>query len=159
RRCAARQPALSDARGVPRAAGQRPQDVRRALHSPKHAAPAAAQDRARDRPRRARARKLVRARAGRSAGAVQAQPPTLERGVNAMPEFIFMLTRDDKTLPDAREVFRRLASVGVRHVGCKDIGLPESQLAEFLDEARGSGASTYLEVVSMTPEDELRSAE
>jgi hypothetical protein len=76
-----------------------------------------------------------------------------------MPEFIFMLTRDDKTLPDALEVFRNVASVGVRHVGCKDIGLPESQLAEFLGEARTSGASTYLEVVSMTPEDELRSAE
>jgi hypothetical protein len=76
-----------------------------------------------------------------------------------MPEFIFMLTRDDKTLPDALEVFRRVASVGVRHVGCKDIGLPEEQLAEFLDEARASGASTYLEVVSMTPEDELRSAQ
>ena len=76
-----------------------------------------------------------------------------------MPEFIFMLTRDDKTLPDALEVFRNVASVGVRHVGCKDIGLPESQLAEFLGEARASGASTYLEVVSMTPEDELRSAE
>ncbi len=76
-----------------------------------------------------------------------------------MPEFIFMLTRDDKTLPDALEVFRDVASVGVRHVGCKDIGLPEAQLAGFLDEARASGASTYLEVVSMTPEDELRSAE
>lgn len=76
-----------------------------------------------------------------------------------MPEFIFMLTRDDKTLPDALEVFRRVASVGVRHVGCKDIGLPEAQLAEFLDEARASGASTHLEVVSMTPEDELRSAQ
>jgi hypothetical protein len=76
-----------------------------------------------------------------------------------MPEFIFMLTRDDKTLPDALDVFRSVASVGVRHVGCKDVGLPEAQLAEFLDEARASGASTYLEVVSMTPEDELRSAQ
>jgi hypothetical protein len=76
-----------------------------------------------------------------------------------MPEFIFMLTRDDKTLPDAREVFRGVASVGVRHVGCKDIGLPEQQLSEFLDEARAAGATTYLEVVSATADDELRSAE
>jgi 4-hydroxythreonine-4-phosphate dehydrogenase len=41
-----------------------------------------------------------------------------------MPEFIFMLTRDDKTLPDAQQVFAEVATVGVTHVGCKDIGLP-----------------------------------
>ena len=76
-----------------------------------------------------------------------------------MPEFIFMLTRDDKTLADAREVFAGVSSVGLRHVGCKDIGLPEAELAEFLADARAAGAATYLEVVSMTPQDELRSAE
>ena len=76
-----------------------------------------------------------------------------------MPEFIFMLTRDDKTLPDAQEVFADVATVGVTHVGCKDIGLPEAELAAFLDSARSAGATTHLEVVSATPEDELRSAE
>ena len=76
-----------------------------------------------------------------------------------MPEFIFMLTRDDKTLPDAQEVFATVAAVGVTHVGCKDIGLPEGELAAFLDSARAAGATTHLEVVSATPEDELRSAE
>jgi hypothetical protein len=76
-----------------------------------------------------------------------------------MPEFIFMLTRDDKTLPDAEEVFARVAAVGVRHVGCKDLGLPEAELGAFLDSARAAGATTYLEVVSATAEDELRSAE
>jgi hypothetical protein len=76
-----------------------------------------------------------------------------------MPEFIFMLTRDDKTLPDAQAVFAEVATVGVTHVGCKDIGLPEAELAAFLDSARAAGATTHLEVVSATPEDELRSAE
>ena len=76
-----------------------------------------------------------------------------------MPEFIFMLTRDDKTLPDAQEVFARVATVGVRHVGCKDLGLPEPELAAFLDSARDAGATTYLEVVSATAQDELRSAD
>ena len=68
-----------------------------------------------------------------------------------MPEFIFMLTRDDKTLPDAQEVFASVATVGVTHVGCKDIGLPEAELAAFLDSARAAGATTHLEVVSATP--------
>jgi len=76
-----------------------------------------------------------------------------------MPEFIFMLTRDDKTLPDAQQVFADVATVGVTHVGCKDIGLPEVELAAFLDSVRAAGATTHLEVVSATPEDELRSAE
>ena len=42
-----------------------------------------------------------------------------------MLEFIFMLTRDDVTLADAREVYASVAGTGVSHVGCKDVGLPE----------------------------------
>ena len=45
-----------------------------------------------------------------------------------MIEFIFMLTRDDVTLPDAREVYASIADTGVRHVGCKDVGLPTEEL-------------------------------
>ena len=70
-----------------------------------------------------------------------------------------MLTRDDRTLPDAQSIWEDVASVGVTHVGCKDVGLPEPQLASFLSAARAAGHTTYLEVVSETPEDELRSAE
>ena len=39
-------------------------------------------------------------------------------------EFIFMLTRNDETLADAREVYAPVATAGVRHFGCKDVGLP-----------------------------------
>ena len=35
-----------------------------------------------------------------------------------------MLTRDDRTLPDAQSIWEDVASVGVTHVGCKDVGLP-----------------------------------
>lgn len=69
-----------------------------------------------------------------------------------------MLTRDDRTLPDAQSIWEDVASVGVTHVGCKDVGLPEPELASFLSAVRGAGHTTYLEVVSETPEDELRSA-
>src|ERR671929_1892189 len=75
-----------------------------------------------------------------------------------MIEFIFMLTRDDVTLSDAREVYASVAGSGVRHVGCKDVGLPPEELAALLDDIRARGAQTYLEVVSETEEATLASA-
>jgi hypothetical protein len=75
-----------------------------------------------------------------------------------MIEFIFMLTRDDVTLADAREVYASVATAGVRHVGCKDVGLPADELEALMDDIRGNGHKTYLEVVSETPEDTLLSA-
>ena len=56
-----------------------------------------------------------------------------------MIEFIFMLTRDDVTLPDAREIYAAVASTGVRHVGCKDVGLPKQELAALMDDIRAHG--------------------
>src|SRR6185295_4793765 len=53
-----------------------------------------------------------------------------------MIEFIFMLTRDDVTLSDAREVYASIAQTGVRHVGCKDVGLPTEELKALMDEIR-----------------------
>src|SRR3712207_3531926 len=75
-----------------------------------------------------------------------------------MIEFIFMLTRDDVTLADAREVYASVADTGLRHVGCKDVGLPREELAALLDDIRASGGETYLEVVSETEEATLESA-
>jgi 4-hydroxythreonine-4-phosphate dehydrogenase len=73
-------------------------------------------------------------------------------------EFIFMLTRDDVTLADARDVYASIADAGVRHVGCKDVGLPTEELAALMDDIRSHGAETYLEVVSETEEATLASA-
>jgi hypothetical protein len=75
-----------------------------------------------------------------------------------MIEFIFMLTRDDVTLRDAREVYASIAGSGVRHVGCKDLGLAPDELAGLLADIRAEGAQTHLEVVSETPEATLASA-
>ena len=68
-----------------------------------------------------------------------------------MIEFIFMLTRDDQTLADARAVYASIAASGVRHVGCKDVGLPRDELGRLMDDIRGNGHTTHLEVVSETP--------
>jgi len=75
-----------------------------------------------------------------------------------MIEFIFMLTRDDVTLADAREVYAQVARTGIRHVGCKDVGLPADELAALMDDIRSNGHETWLEVVSETEEATLASA-
>ena len=75
-----------------------------------------------------------------------------------MIEFIFMLTRDDVTLSDAREVYASIAQTGVRHVGCKDVGLPTEELKALMDDIRSNGHETWIEVVSETEEDTLTSA-
>jgi hypothetical protein len=73
-------------------------------------------------------------------------------------EFIFMLTRDDRTLSDAREVYASIADSGVRHVGCKDVGLPRDELAALMEDIRSNGHTTHLEVVSESDEATLQSA-
>jgi hypothetical protein len=73
-------------------------------------------------------------------------------------EFIFMLTRDDRTLPDARQVYASIAGSGVRHVGCKDVGLPRDELSALMDDIRANGHTSHLEVVSESDEATLESA-
>ena len=75
-----------------------------------------------------------------------------------MSEFIFMLTRNDTTLADARDVYASIADTGVRHVGCKDVGLPREELRELMSDIRGHGHVSYLEVVAETEQDTLQSA-
>ncbi|MGH2869906.1 MAG: 4-hydroxythreonine-4-phosphate dehydrogenase PdxA, partial [Solirubrobacteraceae bacterium] len=62
----------------------------------------------------------------------------------AMPEFIFMLTRDDQTIADAREVYESIAELGIRHVGCKDLGLSRAELANLMQDIRANGHTSYL---------------
>ncbi len=75
-----------------------------------------------------------------------------------MIEFIFMLTRDDKTLADAREVYASIAGSGVRHVGCKDLGLPVAELQGLMADIKANGHTTHLEVVSESEQATLASA-
>ncbi len=75
-----------------------------------------------------------------------------------MIEFIFMLTRDDRTLADAREIYASIADSGVRHVGCKDVGLPREELAALMADIRANGHTSHLEVVSESDQATLESA-
>ncbi|MEI8715360.1 cupin domain-containing protein [Mesorhizobium sp. ISC11] len=72
--------------------------------------------------------------------------------------FIFMLTRNDRTVSDAAQQLQTALSLGVRHIGFKDIGLPIEQLKDLNAAIRTGGATSYLEVVSLDRESEIASA-
>jgi hypothetical protein len=72
-------------------------------------------------------------------------------------EFIFMLTHNDRTIPNARAVYDEVRDSGLRYVGFKDIGLPVPELRALADAMRADGREVMLEVVSEDKDDELRS--
>lgn len=69
-----------------------------------------------------------------------------------------MLTRNDRTIPEARSLVEPAKEAGVSHVGCKDVGLPRGDLALLFADLRAAGLTSYLEVVSERPADNLASA-
>ena len=73
-------------------------------------------------------------------------------------DFIFMLTRGDKTVEDALDVLEQIAPLGLGHVGFKDVGVEPKTLQILTDRIRSLGATSYMEVVSETPEACFRSA-
>lgn len=74
-----------------------------------------------------------------------------------MSEFIFMLTRNDKTVADAPSVYDDVRDAALRYVGFKDIGQPASVLQELAARIRGDGRTAVLEVVSIDRDSEVRS--
>jgi len=69
-----------------------------------------------------------------------------------------MLTRADQTVPDALDVLDDIASVPLKHIGCKDVGVTPDVLVELHRRIKARGATSYMEVVSPAPEAVLRSA-
>jgi NAD(P)H-dependent flavin oxidoreductase YrpB (nitropropane dioxygenase family) len=69
-----------------------------------------------------------------------------------------MLTHDDRTVRDARSLVPAITESGVRYAGAKDVGLPADELRALFDDLRATGCTTFLEVVSETPEAMVRSA-
>ncbi len=70
-----------------------------------------------------------------------------------------MLTRDDLTIEDCVEVYESIRAVPVDHVGFKDMGVHMDTLRRLHDRLKEDGRTTYMEVVSTSPETCLRSAE
>lgn len=74
-------------------------------------------------------------------------------------DFIFMLTREDQTIEDCLEVYDSIRAVPLAHVGFKDVGVSVETLRKLHDRIKQDGKTSYMEVVSTTPESCLRSAE
>jgi hypothetical protein len=73
-------------------------------------------------------------------------------------DFIFMLTRQDRTVPDCLKVMEEIAPLRLGHVGFKDVGADLETLRSLNGLIKASGAVSYLEVVSTTPQAALNSA-
>jgi hypothetical protein len=73
-------------------------------------------------------------------------------------DFIFMLTRNDMTIEDCLDVYELIAPIGITHIGCKDVGVDLATLRELIRRIKAGGGTSYLEVVSTTPEACLNSA-
>lgn len=74
-------------------------------------------------------------------------------------EFIFMLTHDDATVANAVEVYESIRTTGLQQVGFKDVGATPATLRRLTETMHSDGRSVFLEVVSTSPDDELRSIE
>jgi len=73
----------------------------------------------------------------------------VDRGFN----FIFMLTENDRTISEWRDVLSALEGTDLRHIGCKDVGIDASGLAALATAIHRLGATSYLELVGATRED------
>jgi thiamine monophosphate synthase len=65
-------------------------------------------------------------------------------------DFIFMLTRNDRTVEDAASVLDEACDLGVRHIGFKDVGVSTATMRALVRTIRRRGGLSYLEVVSTT---------
>ena len=73
-------------------------------------------------------------------------------------DFIFMLTRDDRTVGDCLELIDLIRPVGLKHIGFKDVGVTPDVSKALTKAIHASGATSYMGVVSTTPEACLASA-
>jgi Histidine biosynthesis protein len=74
-----------------------------------------------------------------------------------MSHFILMLTRSDRTVADALDVYESLRGVSLTHVGFKDLGLPLGELRKLTARIHADGRKAMLEVVSLSASEELES--
>lgn len=72
--------------------------------------------------------------------------------------FIFMLTHGDKTVENCLDILQEVLPLGLGHIGFKDIGVSRDVLTALNDRIRGAGITSYMEVVSESPEACLNSA-
>ncbi len=76
-----------------------------------------------------------------------------------MSELIVMLTYNDVTVENAKEVFDSCKDLPVSYWGFKNIGLPLPQMKELVSMMKSEGKTTFLEVVTLDEAACLQGAE
>lgn len=74
------------------------------------------------------------------------------------PELIVMLTHNDRTVENAREVFESCKNSKAQYWGFKEEPLPLEQMKELYHLTKSCGKTTFLEVVAYTEEECLAGA-
>lgn len=74
------------------------------------------------------------------------------------PQLVVMLTQDDVTVKNAREVFLSCADIACACWGFKDVGLSDSEMKSLVGAIRDHGKKSFLEVVTLTEEGGLSAA-
>jgi hypothetical protein len=74
------------------------------------------------------------------------------------PEFILMLTYNDKTVENSYELFQECKDTPVHYWGFKDVGLPAAEMKRLAHKMKEAGKTTFLEVVSLSEEEGLAGA-
>ncbi|HAF63100.1 MAG TPA: hypothetical protein DCK95_12370 [Anaerolineaceae bacterium] len=72
---------------------------------------------------------------------------------------IVMLTHDDKTVPDALEVFESCRDLPVSFWGFKNVGLPRAEMQDLIKAIKNAGKTTFLEIVSYTKDECMTGAQ
>jgi len=75
-----------------------------------------------------------------------------------MSELIVMLTHNDETVQNAKDIFISCKDLPVKFWGFKNIGLPVQQMKELVDVMHSAGKITFLEVVTLSEEECLEGA-
>ena len=78
--------------------------------------------------------------------------------MSAHPELIVMLTHNDRTVENAREVFEACKDSKAQFWGFKEEPLPLAQMKELYSLMKDCGKTTFLEVVAYTEEECLAGA-
>lgn len=74
------------------------------------------------------------------------------------PELIVMLTHNDVTVKNAKEVFESCKDTKAKYWGFKEVGLPLEEMKELFSYMKSLGKTTFLEVVAYTEEECLEGA-
>src|SRR5271166_4109060 len=72
-------------------------------------------------------------------------------------DFVFMLTRNDATVENALDLVEVARHLALKHIGFKDVGAETAKLRRLTAAIREAGAAVWMEVVSTSRDDELRS--